>query len=83
MKIDEEILGNSVVEKYLGDIIHEKGCKESITTTIKEIMRKIPSKCEEIIRIAITSLKLSRTGGRGANLTHSFFQRLSRPNGFT
>ena len=36
MKMGEEILGNSVMDKYLGDIIHEKGCEESITATIKE-----------------------------------------------
>ena len=44
------------MEKYLGDIIHEKGCEESITATIKERMRKLTSKCEEIIQIANTSL---------------------------
>ena len=52
MKMGEEILGTSVREKYLGDIIQEKGCKESITATIKERMRKLTSKCEEIIQIA-------------------------------
>ena len=31
MKMGEEIIENSILEKYLGDIIHEKGCKESIT----------------------------------------------------
>ena len=56
MKMDEETLGNSVMEKYLGDTIHEKGCKESITATIKERMRKLTSKCEEIIQIANTTL---------------------------
>ena len=49
MKMGKEILGNSVIEKYLRDIIDEKGCKESITATTKERMRKLTSKCEEII----------------------------------
>ena len=44
------------MEKYLGDITHEKECDESITATIKERMRKLTSKCEEIIQIA-TELK--------------------------
>ena len=52
MKMGEETLENSIREKYLGDIIHEKGCEESITVTIKERMRKLTSKCEEIIQIA-------------------------------
>ena len=45
------------MEKYLGDIIHEKGCGESITATIKERMRKLTSKFEDIIQIANTTLK--------------------------
>ena len=49
MKRGEETLENSIMEKYLGDLIHEKGCKGSITVTIKERMRKLTSKCEEII----------------------------------
>ena len=44
------------MEKYLGDIINEKGCKESITATIKERMRKLTSKCEEIVQRANTIL---------------------------
>ena len=36
MKMGKEILGNSIMEEYLGDRIHEKGCEESITATIKE-----------------------------------------------
>ena len=49
MKMGEETLENSIMEKYLGGIIQEKGCEESITVTIKERMRKLTSKCEEII----------------------------------
>ena len=58
MKMGEETLENSIImEKYLGDIIHEKGCKESITVTIKERMRKLTSKYEEIIQIAKRTFK--------------------------
>ena len=49
LKMGDEILEKVVTEKYLGDIIHEKGCKESITATIKERMRKLIPKVEEII----------------------------------
>ena len=41
----------SKMEKYLGDIIHENGCKQSITETIKERTRKLWSKTEEIIQL--------------------------------
>ena len=37
-------------EKYLGDMIHEKGCIESITATIKD-----RTKGEEIIQISQVS----------------------------
>ena len=40
----EETLENSYMEKYLGDVIHGKGCEESITVTIKERMRKLTLK---------------------------------------
>ena len=56
MKMGEEIIENSILEKYLGDIIHEKGCKESITATINERMRKLIPQCEDIIQIANTPL---------------------------
>ena len=73
MKMGEEILGNSVMEKYLGDIIHEKGCGESITATIKERMRKLTSKCEEIIQIANTTLM---GGLRNSNIAFKLFEAL-------
>merc|ERR1711923_112252 len=73
MKMGEEILGNSVMEKYLGDIIHEKGCGESITATIKERMRKLASKCEEIIQIANTTLM---GGLRNSNIAFKLFEAL-------
>ena len=41
---------NSEQEQYLGDVIHEKGCKESITSTIKARIRKLISKTAEILR---------------------------------
>ena len=37
-------IDHSEKEKYLGDIIHEKGCVESITETIKERTIKLMSK---------------------------------------
>ena len=46
-----EVIGNAVKEKYLGDWIHEQGCRESISTTIKERIQKLISKSEEIIQI--------------------------------
>ena len=73
MKMGEETLGNSVMEKYLGDIIHEKGCGESITATIKERMRKLTSKCEEIIQIANTTLM---GGLRNSNIAFKLFEAL-------
>ena len=73
MKMGEEILANSILEKYLGDIIHEKGCEESITATIKERMRKLIPKCEEIIQIANTPI----IGGlRNSNIAFKLFESL-------
>ena len=43
-------------EKYLGDIINEKGCTESIQDTIRERKRKLVSKSEEIVQLANNSL---------------------------
>ena len=73
MKMGEEILENSVMEKYLGDIIHEKGCEESITATIKERMRKLTPKCEEIIQIANSSIM---GGLRNSNIAFKLFEAL-------
>ena len=44
MKMGDEEIGHSSKEKYLGDIINERGCKESIQDTIKERKRKLISK---------------------------------------
>jgi len=45
-------IGHSEKEKYLGDIINERGCTESIQDTIKERKRKLISKSEEIVQLA-------------------------------
>ena len=73
MKMGEEIIENSILEKYLGDIIHEKGCEESITATIKERIRKLIPKCEEIIQIANASLM---GGLRNSNIAFKLFESL-------
>jgi hypothetical protein len=39
-------------EKYLGDWVNELGCKQSIDDTIKERMRKLTSKANDIIMLA-------------------------------
>jgi hypothetical protein len=39
-------------EKYLGDWVNELGCKHSIDDTIKERMRKLRSKTNNIIMLA-------------------------------
>ena len=36
-------------EKYLGDWVHELGCKESVSATIKERVQKQMGKCDEKI----------------------------------
>ena len=43
-------------EQYLGDLIHEKGYNESITATIKARIRKLISKTEEILQMAMSCL---------------------------
>ena len=73
MKMGEEIIENSILEKYLGDIIHEKGCKESITATINERMRKLIPQCEDIIQIANTPLM---GGLRNSKIAFNLFESL-------
>ena len=51
-------------EKYLGDMIHEKGCKESITATIKARTNGLVGKEEEIIQVSETAIM----GGIGNSL---------------
>ena len=52
MKMGTGSVSHSKSEKYLGDLINEKGCAQSITDTIKERTRKLRSKCDDIIQIA-------------------------------
>ena len=62
---------HSEQEKYLGDWIHEKGCKESITATIKTRVSKLISKTEEIIQL-VESPAMSCLGG--ANTAFRLFE---------
>ena len=55
---------NSEKEKYVGDIVHENGCEASITETIKERIRKLTSKCHDIIQTCENPLM----GGLGNSL---------------
>ena len=65
IKIGDEVMEHSSQEKYLGDVIHEDGCEASITATINERIKKLYSKCEEIVKIAehpaLAALKESRS----------------------
>ena len=45
-------ISNSEQEQYLGDMINQEGCAASITATIKERIRKLTSKCHDIIQIS-------------------------------
>ena len=45
-------IDHATSEKYLGDIVSELGCRESVTLTIKERIRKLISKGDELIQIA-------------------------------
>ena len=46
------VIKHAANEKYLGDWVNELGCKESIDDTIKERMRKLTSKANDIILLA-------------------------------
>ena len=65
LEMGGKTIEHSEKEKYLGDIIHEKGCVESITETIKERTRKLISKCDEIVQIADNPIM----GGLGNSTT--------------
>jgi len=57
IKKDPLIMGgqeihHSSVEKYLGDLIHEKGCEQSIKETVKKRIQGLIRKADEIIQIA-------------------------------
>ena len=47
-----EVLEHSSKEQYLGDIIDERGCADSITETIKKRFPALYHRCEEIAKIA-------------------------------
>ena len=49
-------LEQSECEKYLGDLISDKGCVDSITKTIKKRIESNYHKCEEILKIADNGL---------------------------
>ena len=51
IKMGDSCILNSEQEQYLGDMINQEGCAASITETIKERMRKLTSKCHDIIQI--------------------------------
>ena len=56
MRIGSEVIAKAVREKYLGDWIHEQGCREGISSTIKDRIQKLISQCEELIQIAESPL---------------------------
>ena len=51
IKMGDSCILNSEQEQYLGDLINQGGCAASISETIKERMRKLTSKCQDIIQI--------------------------------
>ena len=67
MKMGDKIIEHSEKEKYLGDVIHEKGCAASISETINEKTRKLISKCDGLIKLDETLIM----GGLG-NSTSAF-----------
>ena len=71
MEMGNAVIEHSEAEKYLGDIIHEKGCRESINQTVKERMRKLTSRCDDIIQIAEAPLM---GGLRKGNVAFKLFE---------
>ena len=59
------IIDHAEAEKYLGDWVSELGCRESINVTIKDRLRKLISKGDELIQIAEAPLM----GATGNSLT--------------
>ena len=55
------VIKHSEKEKYLGDWIHEKGCKASISETVKVRTNGLVSKGEEIIQVSVTPM-MNRNG---------------------
>ena len=64
MKMGGVEINHSEKEKYLGDVIHEKGCRESVNATIKMRMCSLISKCDEIIQLSESPFM----GGTGNSL---------------
>ena len=58
-------INHAGTEKYLGDWVNELGCKQSIDDTIKDRMRKLTSKVNEIILLADAPM----IGADGSSLT--------------
>ena len=50
------IIDHSEKDKYLGDWIHEKGCRASISETVKMRTTELVSKAEEIIQVSETPM---------------------------
>ena len=46
------VIDHAVSEKYLGDWVSELGCRQSISDTITERMRKLTRKGNDIIMLA-------------------------------
>ena len=67
---------HSSQEKYLGDIIDERGCKESITATIKGRISKLISKTEEIIQLTNHP---AMGGIGGANIAFNLYEAMIIP----
>ena len=51
MKMGGVVIDHAVSEKYLGDWVNELGCRQSIADAIKERMRKLTSKGNDIIML--------------------------------
>ena len=54
MNTGRVVILHSEKEKYLRDMIHEKGCKEIITATIKARTNGLVGKGEEILQVSKT-----------------------------
>ena len=64
------VIEHSSNEKYLGDYIHEEGCRESISATIKARMNGLNKKCDDII--AVSEAPLMGCTGNSLSATKLF-----------
>ena len=71
MEMGSATISHSSAEKYLGDIISEKGCKDSIKQTIQERIRKLTSRCDDLIQIAEAPIM---GGLRKGNVAFNLFE---------